>query len=58
MRADLEAARGLARRAGDAEVFLYPGDRHLFADGGLPSYDREAAGLPAERAPKFLDRVG
>ncbi|MGY1456592.1 dienelactone hydrolase family protein [Streptomyces sp. SS8] len=54
---DLEAARALARTAGDAEVFLYPGDRHLFADGSLPSYDREAAALLTERVLKFLDRV-
>jgi hypothetical protein len=22
-----------------SELFLYPGDRHLFADDGLPDYD-------------------
>src|ERR1700690_1390286 len=42
---DLEAARALVESAADAELFLYPGDQHLFADAGLPSYDANAAAL-------------
>jgi dienelactone hydrolase len=37
-----------------AELFLYPGDQHLFADGTLPSYDAEAAALLTERVLAFL----
>ncbi|MTE19239.1 dienelactone hydrolase [Streptomyces sp. TRM43335] len=55
---DLEAARALVEEAADGELFLYPGDRHLFADGGLPAYDEEAAELLTERVLDFLDRVG
>ncbi|SEG97977.1 Dienelactone hydrolase [Nonomuraea solani] len=54
---DLEAARALVETAADAELFLYPGDRHLFADPGLPSYDEQAAALLRERVLAFLDRV-
>jgi dienelactone hydrolase len=37
---DLPAARELARTTEDAELFLYPGDRHLFADNSLPTSTR------------------
>ncbi len=40
---DADAARALVAEAADAELYLYPGDRHLFADRSLPSYDEEAA---------------
>ncbi|MFF3751502.1 dienelactone hydrolase family protein [Streptomyces sp. NPDC002018] len=53
---DLEAARALVRTAADAELFLYPGDRHLFADDSLPSYDGPAASLLTERVLGFLGR--
>ncbi|MEE1942377.1 dienelactone hydrolase family protein [Streptomyces sp. TRM 70361] len=55
---DLEAARALVGSAGDAELFLYPGEGHLFADRGLPSYDERAAALLMERVLGFLDRIG
>jgi dienelactone hydrolase len=55
---DLDAARALVASAPDAELFVYPGDRHLFADDSLPSYDKAAAALLLERALAFLDRVG
>jgi dienelactone hydrolase len=50
---DRAAAAGLAEAAG-VELFLYPGDAHLFADSSLPSYDEEAAGLLKERVLAFL----
>jgi dienelactone hydrolase len=50
---DRAAAAGLAERDG-VELFLYPGDAHLFADSSLPSYDEEAAGLLKERVLAFL----
>jgi dienelactone hydrolase len=41
-----------------AELFLYPGSGHLFADSSLDDYDEQAAGLLKERTLAFLDRVG
>jgi dienelactone hydrolase len=54
---DLEAAKDLVAKAQDAELFLYPGDRHLFADSSLPSYDEAAATLLTQRALGFLGRL-
>jgi len=54
---DLAAARALVASAPDAELFVYPGRQHLFADDSLPSYDAAAAALLTERALAFLDRV-
>ncbi|MGH3307359.1 MAG: dienelactone hydrolase family protein [Nocardioides sp.] len=51
---DLDAARTLVEEADDAELFLYPGDRHLFADSTLASYDAEAAALLTKRVLEFL----
>ena len=51
---DIDAARALVAQTDDAELFLYPGDQHLFADSSLPSYDAEAAGLLRERVLAFL----
>jgi dienelactone hydrolase len=51
---DVEIARVLAETIPEAELFLYPGDRHLFADRGLPDYDADAAALLMERALTFL----
>jgi dienelactone hydrolase len=51
---DLDAARELVASAEHAELFLYPGDRHLFADSSLPSYDATAAALLAQRVLDFL----
>ena len=55
---DLDAARALVGSVPDAELFLYPGSAHLFADPSLPSYDEEAAELLLERVLTFLDGVG
>ena len=52
---DLDAARVLIEEADDAELFLYPGDQHLFADSSLPSYDAEAAALLTRRVLEFLE---
>jgi dienelactone hydrolase len=53
---DLEAARALADATESAELFLYPGEEHLFADSSLPSYDPDAAALLNERVLAFLAR--
>jgi dienelactone hydrolase len=57
---DIDAARELVATVGSelAELFVYPGDRHLFADSSLPSYDPLAAALLMQRSLVFLDRVG
>jgi len=52
---DLAVAHQLARTIENAELFLYPGDRHLFADNGLPDYDERAATLLRQRVLSFLD---
>ena len=54
---DLEAARELVESADRAELFLYPGEEHLFADSSLPAYDAAAAALLTERVLAFLDTV-
>lgn len=54
---DLDAARQLAEAVDGVELFLYPGDRHLFADESLPDYDEGAATLLMQRVLVFLDRI-
>lgn len=54
---DLPAARALVDSTDDAELFLYPGEEHLFADSSLPAYDAAATALLLERVLPFLDRV-
>jgi dienelactone hydrolase len=56
---DLDAARELVATVGPelAELFLYPGDRHLFTDSSLPSYDAGATAQVLERSRTLLDRV-
>jgi dienelactone hydrolase len=51
---DIDAARELAGQAKDAELFLYPGDQHYFADSSLPSYDPDATALLVQRVLDFL----
>jgi dienelactone hydrolase len=54
---DLDAARELDAAVERAELFTYPGDRHLFADESLDGYDEQAAALLLERSLSFLDDV-
>lgn len=51
---DIDAARDLVASAPLGELFLYPGDQHLFTDASLPSYDAPAAELVIERALTLL----
>jgi dienelactone hydrolase len=55
---DLDAARELYKTVEGAELFLYPGDRHLFADNSLPDFDEKAAALLTQRVLAFLNDVG
>lgn len=54
---DVDAARALVAAASNAELFLYPGDQHLFADSSLASYDPDAAALLTRRVLDFLGAV-
>ncbi len=54
---DLEAAQALVDSTDRAELFLYAGEEHLFADSSLPAYDAAAAALLTERVLAFLDTV-
>lgn len=51
---DLGAARELVASTPEAELFLYPGEQHLFADSSLPSFDEAAAALLTDRVLGFL----
>jgi dienelactone hydrolase len=55
---DRPAAEALVEEAEDAELFLYPGSGHLFADASLDDHDEQAAASLKERTLAFLDRVG
>ncbi len=57
---DIDAARELVGIVGPelAELFVYPGNQHLFTDSSLPSYDPAAAVLAGQRSRAFLDRLG
>jgi len=54
---DVDAAREIAETVADAELFLYPGDQHYFADSSLPSYDADATALLTKRVLELLARV-
>lgn len=54
---DLDAARALVDSTEQAELFLYPGKEHLFADSSLPSYDQAAAALLTRRVLSFLEGI-
>jgi dienelactone hydrolase len=54
---DLPAARELVGSTAAAELFVYPGDQHLFADSSLDAYDPEASALLLERVRAFLASV-
>lgn len=54
---DVDAAREIVAKVPDAELFLYPGDQHYFADSSLPSYDAAATALLTRRVLEFLGRV-
>lgn len=53
----VDAAREIVDMVADAEILLYPGDQHYFADSSLPSSDANATALLTRRVLAFLDRV-
>ena len=54
---DLDAARALLAATDQAELFLYPGNVHLFADSSLPGHDRAATLLMTGRVLDFLSKL-
>ena len=54
---DIDAARALVESSDQAELFLYPGEEHLFADSSLQAFDPAAAALLIERVLAFLERI-
>ena len=54
---DLDVAKELVADAKQGELFVYPGDQHLFADSSLSSYDADATALLIERVLAFLAEV-
>jgi dienelactone hydrolase len=55
---DLGVARELVAGVPGAELFVYPGDHHLFADETLPDYEKDSAELLTGRALTFVSTVG
>lgn len=55
---DAAAAQELVDEVENAELFLYPGNGHLFADSSLGDFDQEAAALLKKRVLAFLEAVG
>ena len=55
---DRPAAEALVDEVEGAELFLYPGSGHLFADASLGDYDEQAAALLMERTLAFMQKVG
>ncbi|WP_426595395.1 dienelactone hydrolase family protein [Cellulomonas sp. McL0617] len=51
---DLDAARSLVASVEGAELFLYPGDQHLFLDSSLPAFDPAATAELTEHVLSFL----
>ncbi len=51
---DLEAAQDVVAQADHGELFLYPGDEHLFTDSSLPAFDDVATDLVLRRVREFL----
>ena len=54
---DIEAARALVESTDRAELFLYPGNEHLFADSSLASYEPAAAAMLTQRVLSFLSAI-
>jgi dienelactone hydrolase len=56
---DIDAARDLVGTVGPelGELFVYPGDEHLFLDRSLPTYDPDAAALVTQRTLHFLSAL-
>jgi dienelactone hydrolase len=52
---DVDVARDLVEEIDGAELFVYPGDRHLFTDSSLSDFDEASAALVKQRVLEFLE---
>jgi dienelactone hydrolase len=55
---DAGVARELAATIDSCELYLYPGDQHLFTDASLPVYDEAATALVVDRLLGLLRGLG
>jgi dienelactone hydrolase len=55
---DVDAAREFVDKTDHTELFVYPGDRHLFTDSSMPSHDSNSSALVRKGVLAFLDRLG
>lgn len=55
---DVDIAREVAAATDPVELYVYPGDRHLFTDPSTPDHDPEATSLVLQRVLAFLEQVG
>jgi dienelactone hydrolase len=54
---DIDAAKELVKEVEEAELFLYQGNQHIFADNSLLSYDEKAAEELTARIIDFLNKI-
>ena len=54
---DVDVCQALAEEIDSAELYLYPGSGHLFADSGSVDYEPESARLLTDRTLAFLSRL-
>ncbi|QQR36649.1 dienelactone hydrolase family protein [Devosia oryziradicis] len=54
---DTDAAMELVGQSDNGDLFLYPGNGHLFTDNSVADYDAEQAALVMSRVLAFLDEV-
>jgi dienelactone hydrolase len=52
---DIDAARPFVESHEGVDMFLYPGDQHLFTDNSLAAYDEGATQLVLKRSLELLD---
>ena len=55
---ELSQCKSLADQIAGAELYVYPGSAHLFADPGSDEYDSVSAALLMDRTLTFLERLG
>ena len=54
---DIDSAREFVKDVENAELFLYKGDKHIFADRSLQSYNENASRLLMKRILDFLELI-
>ena len=54
---DLPTAQAVVEEAANGQLFLYPGDKHFFADSSTDEYDAEATDQMVEHLLALLGRV-